>query len=416
MSRKLRILVVTPSLPFPPIWGFGIRVYQMVRHLARRHEVSLLTYAGPGQEEHVARLGQECRAVHTVPPPARNRRRMQAVSLLSPRSFLQADLYSDAMQAKINALLREHEFDIIQVESSHLGGFDFGGRAALILDEHNIEYELLQRMVQAERAPLRRLFNWAEYRKFRREETQCWNQADGVVLTSERERNVLQDLMPGRAVACVPNGVDIEFFQPSEATPDGDSIVLTGLMRYRPNIDAALYFVQDVLPRIHRVRPEAVFTVVGAGPPDEVRALAGPHVVVTDMVPDVRPYVRQAGALVVPLRMGSGTRLKVLEGMAMGKALISTTIGCEGIDVRNEEHLLIADDPDAFARAVLRALEDRELAAGLGRRGRELTERQYSWEAVVEGLNDFHATVRPGRVPETLREPRPAVPQPVWKP
>jgi len=404
MSRRLRILVFTPSLPYPPIWGFGIRVYQTVRHLAARHEVSLLTYAGPEQAEHVARLRQECHAVHVVPPPCRNRRLAQLVSLASSASFLRADLYSEAMQSTIDALLRRERFDIIQVESSHLGGFDFHGRATLILDEHNIEYELLQRMVQTERAPLRRLFNWAEYRKFRREEQGCWDRADGVVMTSERERDLLRGLRPDKPAVCAPNGVDIEYFRPPDAVPDPGSVVLTGLMRYRPNIDAALFFAQDVLPRIRRVRPDVVFTVVGAGPPEEIKQLAGPHIVVTDMVPDVRPYIRRAAALVVPLRMGSGTRLKVLEGLAMGKAMVSTSVGCEGIAVRDGEHLLIADDADAFARAVLRLLDDRDLAAALGRRGRTLAEREYSWESVVAGLEAFYGRVL-AHAPQARRVP-----------
>lgn len=390
---RQRILIFTPSLPFPPIWGSGIRVYQMVRHLARRHEVTLLTYAEPGSEEAVARLAQECHAVHTVTPPVRDRRRMQATSLLSRTSFLQADLYSDAMQAKIDCLLREKRFDIIQMESSHLGKFDFHGRATLVLDEHNIEYELLQRMVQTERVPLRRLFNWFEYQKFRREEQRCWGSADGVTMTSERERDLVRRLRPGKPVVCAPNGVDIDYFQPTDVQSDPNSVVFTGLMRYRPNIDAALFFARDVLPRIHRVRPEVVFTIVGAGPPLELQDLASPNIIITNVVADVRPYAHAAGALVVPLRMGSGTRLKVLEGLSMAKAIVSTSVGCEGIAVRDGEHLLIADDSDAFAAAVLRVLEDQDLAAALGLRGRALAEHEYSWESIVSGLEGFYAQI-----------------------
>lgn len=390
-SAQLNILIVTPSLPFPPIWGFGIRVYQIAKHLAKTHRVSLLTYAGPEATDNATALREICHAVHTVAPPKLNRRIAQAISLLSPVSFLQSSLHSPAMQSRIDELLRTEHFDLIQVESSHLGGFQFDTRAPLVLDEHNIEYELLLRMCQTEKSPFRRLFSWAEYRKFHREEQRCWNRADGIIFTSERERALVTSMFPDKPIICGANGVDVGYFQHSEEPPDNDNIVFTGLMSYRPNIDAVQFFVSEVLPLIHRARPAVTFTIVGAGPTDEVRALAGPHVVVTDTVPDVRPFVQQAGALVIPLRMGSGTRLKVLEGLAMGKAMVSTSVGCEGISVRDGEHLLIADNAPAFARATLRVLDDRELAQGLGQKGRLLAEREYSWATIVERLENFYA-------------------------
>jgi polysaccharide biosynthesis protein PslH len=165
---------------------------------------------------------------------------------------------------------------------------------------------------------------------------------------------------------------------------------MTGLMHYRPNIDGAVYFVREILPRILASRPGVVFYIVGAGATDELKRLSSDNVVVTDTVPDVRPYVYKSAVFVVPLRMGGGTRLKVLEGMSMAKAVVSTSVGCEGIDVSHDEHLLIVDEPRAFADAVLRLLADRERRLELGRKGRALVERQYRWETVVGQLEDFY--------------------------
>jgi len=161
-------------------------------------------------------------------------------------------------------------------------------------------------------------------------------------------------------------------------------------MKYRPNVDAALYFVRQVLPQILAVRPALVFYIVGGEPPAEVRELAGPHVVVTGTVADVRPYVRNAAVFVVPLRMGGGTRLKVLEGLSMRKAMVSTTLGCEGIDVEDRRHLLIADTPAAFASAVLRLLQEPALGEALAEAGRDLVDRRYRWERVVGELEAFY--------------------------
>ena len=400
----LRILLLTPSLPYPPIWGFGIRVYQLVRELSRRHQVTLLTYGREGETpaaeaENIAALCAVGAAVHVVPPacPPGGKRAAQALSLLSPRSYQTSALWSSAMQDAVTRLLAGSAFDLIQVESSQMAGFEFGGQVPLVLDEHNLEYELLHRLYQGERAPGRRLYNWAEYVKFRREEQGCWRRADACLLTSRREREILRGLLPDKPAAVVPNGVDIEFYRPSESPIEPDSLVFTGLMSYRPNIDGVVYFVEEVLPRIHQVRPSVSLTVVGAGAGAEVERLAGPHVRVTGAVPDTREYFMRAAVAVVPLRMGSGTRLKVLEGLAMGKPLVSTSVGCEGIHVKDGEHLLIADDPQALADAVLRALTDAPLAAALGRQGRALVEREYGWTAITAQLEVFYRQILAGR-------------------
>lgn len=400
-ARRLRILIVTPSLPYPPIWGFGMRVYQLLRLLSARHHVSLLTYATPDDAGRVAALAEVCGAVHTVPsfqPEVGNSRRAQLASLVSPISYQRWRLRSRAMQTAIDRLLVRERFDVVQVESSQMAGFRFGTgvlarrptRPLVLLDEHNIEYELLHRMYREERSLERRVYNWIEYLKVRREEHRAWDEADGCILTSAREAAILRGRRPDKPAVVAPNGVDVDHFRPDAAPSDPASIVFTGLMRYRPNVDAAIYFAQDVLPLIRRVRPEVTFTIVGADATEEVQRLAGPEVVVTGTVPDVRPYVARAAAVVVPLRMGSGTRLKVLEGLAMGKALVSTSLGCEGIDVRDGEHLLVADDPLDFAAAVLRLVDAPGGAAVLGRRGRALAVAQYSWASVGERLEGFY--------------------------
>ena len=260
-----------------------------------------------------------------------------------------------------------------------------------------MEYELLYRMYQTERSPLRRLYNWMEYTKFRREEQDCWHKADACILTSEREQQILNAQMPRKPTHVAPNGVDIDYFRPSAASVDPNSLVFTGLISYRPNTDAVLFFVNEVLPHIVKARPETVFSIVGMGPPDEVTRLVGLNVKVTGEVPDVRPYIEKASIFVVPLRMGSGTRLKVLEGLAMGKPMVSTRLGCEGIEVQDEEHLLMADDPQAFARAVIRLMDDRELALRLGTAGRTLVESRYSWESIVETMEQFHFRLTAGK-------------------
>ena len=258
-----------------------------------------------------------------------------------------------------------------------MASFTFNPRSVLVLDEHNIEYELLYRMFRTETSLARRFYNWIEFTKFRREEISTWRRVTGCVSTSRREEEIITQLVPCAQTIVGQNGVDVDYFLPSSEPADENALVMTGLMHYRPNIDGAVHFVQEVLPRLLASRPGIVFYIVGAGATDEVKKLAGSNVVVTDTVPDVRPYIRKAAVFIVPLRMGGGTRLKVLEGLSMEKAVVSTSVGCEGIDVTHGKHLLIADEPEAFAAGILKVLSDRDLAMNLGREGRALVEREY---------------------------------------
>ena len=355
--------------------------------------MSLLTYEEPGEGDKVTALLKVCASVHTVPKraeTARHKRVAQLSSMFSRVSYQRRNLHSQALQDVLDGLTARERFDVIQVESSQMAGFDFDPRAVTVLDEHNIEYELLYRMYQTERSSVRRFYNWVEFTKFRHEEIGAWQRVSGVLSTSTREEEIIRDIVPRTPVLVAPNAVDVDYFCPSAEPVDADAIVMTGLMHYRPNIDGALYFVREILPLVMASRPNVVFYIVGAGATAELKQLSGPNVVVTDTVPDVRPYLDRCAVFVVPLRMGGGTRLKVVEGLSMEKAVVSTSIGCEGIDVRGGEHLLIADEPRAFADAVLQVLEDRAMALRLGRHGRALVECRYKWETVVGRLEEFY--------------------------
>lgn len=398
-TPRLRILMLMPAVPYPPIWGTGLRNYHLLRFLARRHDMTLLTYAtseDPGAAKALDDLG-----VRTIlePPPrgvwGSAKRRRQLRSLMSRRSYHSAAIFSRSLQDTLDRLLAESAFDIVQVEQSTMSLFELrSGPALVVLDEHNIEYEVLRRGADIERSPLRKLYYMGEYLKHRREEIASWRAASGCTLTSPREERLLRQILPGKPTAVIANSVDIAHFHPSDRAVDPNELVFTGLMSYRPNVDAMTHFVGTVLPLIRRVRPRVHLTIVGAGPAPEVRRLAGSDVSVTGAVPDVRPYLERAAAVVVPVRTGSGTRFKIAEGLAMRKAMVSTTLGAEGIGIRHGEHLLIADDPVQFAEQVVRVLEDARLARSLGERGRELAERKLSWESAGARLESFYAELR----------------------
>jgi len=350
------------------------------------------------------------RAVAMSPVPPAVKRLRQALTLASPRAYCCREIHSKTMQAAIDELCRGTRFDLIQLESSLLCAFRLPHHIPVIIDEHNIEYEVFQRLWEGERSLARRAFNRSEYARFRRFEQRCWRRADGCAVTSEREVETVRTCAPATPVAVVPNAVDLQYFAPSPARAAAPSLVFNGTLDYRPNLDAARYLLEEIWPLVHRRHPEATLTLIGRSSGVDLRPLRRPGVRLLGEVPDIRPHLRAAAAVVAPIRMGGGTRLKVLEALAMAKPVISTTIGCEGVAVRDGEHLLIADEAATFAARISTVFENPNLAEALGRAGRRLIEAGYSWERAGERLDSLLQAVAgshpltPSNAPFTLAE------------
>ncbi|MBI2939766.1 MAG: glycosyltransferase [Chloroflexi bacterium] len=275
-------------------------------------------------------------------------------------------------------------------------GGEVGPRGpAVVLDEHNAEYVLQAR---AWRIALRSghlagaAYSLLQAWKLRRYEAASLRQVDGVVAVSEADRRALAALGPLPPCAVVPNGVDTDRYQPLPSRPAGSPrLVFTGTMSFRPNVDAVEWFVRTVWPALRRAEPNLSVAIVGREPTPAVRALgriAGVEVV--GPVPDDRPPIGSATVYIVPLRIGGGVRLKILQAMAMGVPIVSTTLGYEGIDASSGEHLLAADTPDEFAAAIRRVLHDPALAQSLGASGRALAAAHYDWRQLVPGIEQLY--------------------------
>jgi glycosyltransferase involved in cell wall biosynthesis len=399
MTPRLRILVLTPALPVPS-WGFGMRVAKLTEHLAATHDVSVLTYAGADELDQVGEVEALLPDVHVVRRDRQGRvarRRDQLRSVLSSEPFHLGEMRSVEMQRTIDDLCAATRFDVVQLESAPMGGFRFPAGLPRLLDEHNIEYELRQRMGERERSMPRRLFNDVEHRKARRHEQRMWREMDAVAVTSAREEVEVRAHAPNALTAVVANGVDVEHFAPAGEPHLPGTLVFTGLLEYRPNLDAARHLVEELLPRISARAPGTQLTIVGRGRPADLERLRRPNVEVTGFVPDVRPYIARAAVVVTPLRIGGGTRLKVVEALSMGKAIVSTSIGCEGLDVHDRRHLLIADDDEHFAAEVARVLRAPTLGEQLGAAGRLLAVERYSWSRSGATLERLLADAARGR-------------------
>ena len=409
--QRMKVLLLCTQFPYPPRTGFKMRVYQLARQLAARHDLTLLSYAEPGEAAARDALASEMQ-VHVVEKsyiPGLRRRVRQAASIASSRPYACRSVYTDEMQHTIEQLCREQSFDVVQLESTLFCQFEFPDDVAVVLDEHNIEFELYKRMYQTERSAARRAYNLVEYLRFRRFEQRSWRCVDGVLVCSEREVSIVRGNAPTVPLGVAPNGVDLEYFAPSTEDVDPCTIVFNGYLDYRPNHDAAVHLVHDIWPLIRSRHPGARLELVGRYEHADLRPLQAPGVTITGEVPDVRPHIGRATVVTVPIRMGGGTRLKVVEALAMGKSVVSTSVGCEGVAVRDREHLLIADDPASFAAAILDVIASRELRAELGRSARELAEREYSWDVAGDRIEALYAQVAGERNRERAGPSEPAL-------
>jgi polysaccharide biosynthesis protein PslH len=238
------------------------------------------------------------------------------------------------------------------------------------------------------------VYNSLNWRKLAREERAAWRRFDGVTLTSRRDEQLVQSEYPEVRSAVVPNGVDVGEFSVSESSGEPDTILFFGAINYHPNHDGVTFFIDEILPKLRRIRPNVRLQIVGPGARQSVLDRQGNGVEVVGMVDEVGPYIERASAVVVPLRIGGGTRLKIVEAMSKGKPVISTRLGAEGLDVVHDRDVLLADEPEDFAQQVGRVLVDPALAARLGRAGRALMEEKYSWRSIVQGLEAFYESRR----------------------
>jgi len=356
-----------------------------LKALAREHTVSLLALVGSNEEVEacIPPLRSFTQSVRIIARSAfaSHKRLEQLTHIIRGKSYILETNNLLEVQDALDELVSNDQYDAVLFESALIAGYRLPSEVKIIVDQHNIEHELLQRTYEREVAWSRKWYNWLESRLLKPIEIERCRRADVVLVTSQREFFLLKNMLLRNVIKVVPNGVDIDIFQNTSPRETSNQIVFTGAMDYYPNIDAVLFFAEQCWPLIQTQVPGANWQIVGRNPPPEVWKLAQlPGVTVTGSVPDVRPYLAASAVAIAPLRIGSGTRLKILEALAMQKAVVSTGIGCEGLSVESGKHLMIADQPEAFVQAIMELLSNPVLRVALGSAGRALVEADYSWD------------------------------------
>jgi sugar transferase (PEP-CTERM/EpsH1 system associated) len=384
----MKILWLKTELLHPVDKGGRIRTYEMLKQLKRDHFINYLTLCDP--EDPLQAFEQAAEYCHRL--TALGHRASQKFSagfyyelglnLGSPLPYAIQRYRSAAMQAAIEKAVRQVDYDVVVCDFlAPSVNLPEALNLPTVLFQHNVEAIIWERHYQNESNKLKKAYFFNQWRKMHNYERKACQRFDSIVAVSPIDRDLMRREFAIERVYDVPTGVDTNYFAPGQTESNPYELVFTGSMDWMPNEDAILYFCEAILPHIAREIPEVRLTVVGRNPTNRLTELAvtNPRLRVTGRVEDVRPYIDRAAAYVVPLRVGGGTRLKIYEAMAMAKPVISTTIGAEGLAVRNGEDLLLADAPQAFAQAVVAVLQEKAFAQKLGRAAREVVCEQFGW-------------------------------------
>jgi sugar transferase (PEP-CTERM/EpsH1 system associated) len=395
----MNILVLGSEIPATANMAGSPRLFSLCRSLSARHRLTLVAFSrGPERYQSfrddpmAAEVFEEI--VVLPEAPAHSWWRQQVHRLRQEASFVtrsRTPAYFAAQRQRIRDICARGRFDVVYADGLPVAQYVMaaGLDRPSIIDLHDCFTLLASRTMQAESRWLRKMAVYAESRSIARLERSLSRVFARVITNSSVDEAYLKSLDPTANTLTIGNGVDSAFFDPSDAKPDMAKVVFTGVMDYGPNEDAAVYFGEAILPLIREHHPEVQFWVVGKDPTERVRALAAhPGVRVTGGVPDVRPYLQSAGIFVCPLRFGAGVKNKLLAALAMSKAVVATRLSVEGLDVRENEDLLLADDPAEFAAKVVQLIENPESARQLGKTGQTAVKAKYSWERSAKLLED----------------------------
>jgi sugar transferase (PEP-CTERM/EpsH1 system associated) len=393
----MNILFIAPRLPWPADTGGKIRTLNIIKQFLKFASLRLVCFSFEKGDDKWKEEMEKLGAQVTLVSARENSLLRKAWNInfeALPHSVIK--YHSPQMHKVLKDLIAGEPFDAVHIDHLHMAQFagSINGLPCY-LDEHNVEYKILERCCDIETSGMKKGIYRKQALKMKLYETKIIMEFKGVFACSPDDKKILNGLNP-RSVPLylMPNGVDIDYFKAPDSQEDGEveALVFTGSLDWLPNDDAVSYFCGKILPLIWQKKDSVKLYVVGKSPSAMIKKLAGrdSRVIVTGRVDDVRPYVRPAKAFIVPLRIGGGTRLKILEAMSMSKAVVSTSIGAEGIEYTDGKNILIGDNPQDFADKVLGLMDDGLKSRQIGAEGRKLVCGKYDWDTIGRGLKEVY--------------------------
>ena len=399
----MNVLLLTQVLPYPPDSGPKVKTWNVLKYLAQHHAVTLVSFVRGDRSDEARHLERYCQAVYTVPMERGAIRDAwyMGLSFLTGQAFMMLRDDRKVMRDLVDRLGTEQDFDVVHADQLNMT--QYAGRVAgafKVFDAHNALWLLYKRLWETMRPGLRKLLLGRDWRLLKEYEGRVCRQFDAVLAVSQEDKTALGEAAGQELdIHVIPIAIDTDEVAVIEREPDPSYILHIGTMYWPPNIDGVLWFAHEVYPLIRQQRPDVCFDIVGARPPQEIVALDGGStgIHVTGYVADPTPYLQRAALVVVPLRAGGGMRVKILNALAQGIPIVSTTLGYEGIEVTPGRDILVGDTPETFAAQVLRVLNNPDLGRQLAANGRKLMQEAYDYRNACRPLDDVYGRITPSR-------------------
>lgn len=411
----MRILIIAHKVPYPPRGGATLRNFNLIKECSKDHQIHLITFTqepylrDPAKlQASIERLKQYCEEVKVLKIPTDGKRlrwlMLLFFNLFSPMPYSVSRFWSKEMVVAINESLSRYRFDVMEIGTIALLKYsNLAPGIPKLLVHHNIESVLLGQRSKTEKNLLARAYLALQAYKLRRLEKKAGGIIDHHTTVSELDRQILLKSCPDIEVTVVDNGTDPDYFRPSDLPANPNSLVFVGEMSWYANSQAMIYFYKMILPILKKQISDVEMNVIGANPPKELVDFGNrdPRFKVRGFVDDIRPHVHSAAVFVVPLDIGGGTRLKILDAMAMGKAVVSTSIGCEGLHLKENEDIFIADEPEDFAEKILLLFRDDNLRKRMEQSARRTVTERYSWDKIALNLGKSYMNASAGNIHRT---------------
>ena len=388
----MKILVIDEEFPYPLNTGKRLRTFNLTYELAQTNEVSYLAY-GDENSDSAEYLRTHKITPHAVAPVNLKQSGIGfyfklLTNLFSPFPYIVTSHYSERFETKLQQIIKQNNFDVIICEWTPYAQYIKNiPQVKKIIVAHNIESDIWKRYHENEFNPFKKFYIGIQYKKVLAFEKLCFNWVDGATAVSSIDAEFIKKLDLKYQPAVIENGVDTDYFHPMTKEIKPNRLVFTGSMDWRPNQDAAEFFTEEILPLLKQKKPDIEAYFVGRKPPQHIIDLGKTEgIVITGMVDDVRDYIAEGALYIVPLRIGGGSRLKILEAMGMKKPIVSTAVGAEGLEVRDKHDILIADSPEQFCETCIQALEDQYLCDKIAQNGFDLVHNKYRWNSIGEKL------------------------------
>jgi polysaccharide biosynthesis protein PslH len=390
----MKILFLTSRLPYPPFQGDRLKIYHILRILSRNHQITLLSFTQDAEEDTLAKeLAPFCQRIETIILPKSQSYFNLIPGVLSNKPFQVSYYHSSAFQAKLTQILAEDTYDLIHTHLIRMVAYSADLKIPKVLDLTDAISEYLKTRYETTRNPIIKAGLFVEWQRMLNYEP-ILQKFNTISVCSTPDRDNLLKTAPTAQIEIIRNGLDLDYFKPNpEQQAEPNSIIFTGNMTYPPNEDGLMYFYREILPLIRQTIPTIKLYIVGKDPSPAVQKLAADRVIVTGKVPDLRTYYSQAQVSICPIRFGAGTLNKVIEPMAMGIPVVSTSIACAGMNVTDGEDILFADTPAEFAAAVTKLIQSPELTQKIGTNGRKLATSEHDWEQIVAKLEGVYTSI-----------------------